>query len=98
MFIYEFYELNERLPNSQAIEASMLFWAKKKRVGIWGFKGKEDDSQEDGKGERLANKLFSCQEETMDMRGLEQRSIPSTPPADHPYLISQAPHQLTTPT
>ena len=44
MFIWEPYELNERLPNSQAIEASMPFWAKKKRVGIWGFKGKEDDS------------------------------------------------------
>lgn len=38
-----------RLPSSQVIEADRPFEAPEKGVSIWGFKGEEDDSQEDGK-------------------------------------------------
>ena len=33
-------------------------WAKERRIGIWGSKGKQDISQEDGKSKCLVNKCF----------------------------------------
>lgn len=48
-YVREPYKDNERLLNCKAIEAYVPFWAEKKRVGIWGSKGKKDNSQEDAK-------------------------------------------------
>ena len=61
------------------------FLSQKEEGRDLGFKGKENDSQEDGKGERLANKLFSCQAETMDMRGLWTKRH-TKPPTSWPPL------------
>lgn len=60
MHIWELHRDNEKLPNSLEIEAYMLFWAKKEVVGVWGSRGGEDNSQEDGKSKYLINKCFPC--------------------------------------
>lgn len=39
-----------------------------KGIGVWGFKGKEDHSQKDGKSKCLANICFWGHEETMGHR------------------------------
>lgn len=36
------------ITTSQATEASMSFWAKKKGLGIWDFEGEKDHVQKDG--------------------------------------------------
>lgn len=59
---------NMRLRGSQVIEAYILFSAKEKWVDVWGFKGKEDKSQEDGKSKRLVNKGLPYHAETMGHR------------------------------
>lgn len=37
----------------------MLSWTKEKEVGIWDFKEKEDNSQEDEKDELFGKQIFS---------------------------------------
>lgn len=39
---------NKRTPGSQSFEAYVPSWAKGKGIGICGFKGKEENSEEDG--------------------------------------------------
>lgn len=37
-------------------------------AGVWGFEGKEDNFQEDGKSTCLINKYLTCYAETMEHR------------------------------
>lgn len=50
----------ERFSNSQAIEAYTPFLAKEKDVGVWVFKGEENNSPEDGKNKCSVNKCLLC--------------------------------------
>ena len=49
-----------RLKGIQAIEAYMPSWVKEKGVRVWGFKGEEDNAQEDEKSKYLVNKCLPC--------------------------------------
>lgn len=49
-----------RSTGSQAkIKADMPFWGKEKGIVVWGFKGKEDNSQKVEKSQCLVNKYLS---------------------------------------
>lgn len=77
-----------RLPGSQAAKAYMPSRAKEKGVGVWGFKGKEDNSQKDGKSKCLVNKCLPCSAETMGHRKHFHQTGPAKlPPVDHTWLI-----------
>ena len=69
-------------PRSQVIEAFMPSWAKEKGVGIWGFKEEEDNSQEDGKSQRLGTNV--CLATQMSLLGIKilsgNSSLPGTDP------------------
>lgn len=70
----------ERPKDNKAIEAYMLSWAKKKGLRVWGFKGKENNSQEDGKSKDLAIKCLQCHTETVGHgKDLEQIILASFP-------------------
>lgn len=56
-----------QLPDSQAIEVSMPFWALK-GVVVWGVKGEEDNSQEDGKIKCLVNFFYAIQISPSDVK------------------------------
>ena len=48
--------------DSQAIDQGLYIiqcWAKGKKAGVWGFKGEEGNSQEEGKIKRFVNKHLS---------------------------------------
>ena len=80
MYVWEPHKDNERLPNSQAIEAYMPFWAKKKGVGIWGYSGEGDNSQKDSKSKYLVNKCLLCHAEAMG----HKEDVEQTDPARLP--------------
>lgn len=49
-----------RIQDNQTIEVYMLFWANKKGLGIWNFKGKEDSTQGAGKSKfMVANVCYA---------------------------------------
>lgn len=59
---------NMRPTGNQAMEAYMPSGAKEKWVGVWNFKGEEDNLQEAGKSKCLVNKHLPYYAETLGHR------------------------------
>ena len=57
-----------RLQDSQAIDAYMPSCTKEKGVGVWDFKGEENNSWEDEKSKSLVNKCLLCLADNSDVK------------------------------
>lgn len=73
----------ERPIDSQAVEAYVPTWANEKWVGVWGFREKEDQSQEDGKSGRLFTTAMQTHRDADKILSKEAK----LPPAYHTYSI-----------
>lgn len=70
------------ITTSQATEASMSFWAKKKGLGIWDFEGEKDHVQKDGNVWET-NVYPAMQRQADTEKTVSKRAVPSSPSPRH---------------